>query len=278
MPEGRVRGGAAAMTWEQAVRWLRDQPDQAELVRACFYDDPLDAAAARYHASTEWRAVRALLPAPPADALDLGAGRGIAAYALARDGYRVTALEPDPSEIVGARAIRALARATDTAIEVVEQHGEDLPFPAASFDVVFARAVLHHARDLGRLCSEIGRVLRPGGLVVAAREHVISRSTDLTAFLAAHPLHKLYGGESAYTRAQYERALGTAGIALTAVLNPFESDINLFPATTEETRRALARRLHLPAALVPRIALALAGALDRTPGRLYSFVGRRAHG
>ena len=36
-----------AMTWEQAVLWLRQQPDSADLVRACFYDDPLSAAADR---------------------------------------------------------------------------------------------------------------------------------------------------------------------------------------------------------------------------------------
>jgi hypothetical protein len=41
---------AKAITWEEAVLWLRNQPDQAELVRACFYDDPLPAAAERYYA------------------------------------------------------------------------------------------------------------------------------------------------------------------------------------------------------------------------------------
>ena len=47
----------SAHTWEGAVLWLRSQPDQADLVRACFYDDPLLDAARRYHRSIEWAAV-----------------------------------------------------------------------------------------------------------------------------------------------------------------------------------------------------------------------------
>src|SRR5262249_28824130 len=122
----------SAMTWEQSVAWLRVQPDQVELVRACFFDDPLLAAAQRFHASSEWVATRALLPSPPGRALDMGAGRGIASYALAADGWQVTALEPDPSNLVGAGAIRALASESGNPIEVVEQWGETLPFASAA--------------------------------------------------------------------------------------------------------------------------------------------------
>src|SRR6266542_1569765 len=53
------------MTWEEAVLWLRGQPDQVELVRAGYYDDPLTEAAERYRASTEWQALRTFLPPPP---------------------------------------------------------------------------------------------------------------------------------------------------------------------------------------------------------------------
>ena len=76
-------------TWEDAVLWLGSQPDQADLVMACFYDDPLSAAAERYYLSSEW----AVLPPRSGLALNLGSGRGISAYALARDGWRVVALE-----------------------------------------------------------------------------------------------------------------------------------------------------------------------------------------
>src|SRR6202040_1201267 len=123
---------------------------------------------------------------------------GISSYALARDGWRVTALEPDPSDVVGAGAIEQLAAVSNLPIEVVRDWGETLPFADATFDLVYGRQVLHHARDLRTLCAEMGRVLKSGGTFLATREHVIFRDADLAVFLAEHPLHRLYGGENAY--------------------------------------------------------------------------------
>jgi SAM-dependent methyltransferase len=262
-------------SWEEAVSWLKQQPDQAALVRACFYDDPLIAAAQRYALSEEWLAVRALLPASPGRALDVGAGRGISAFALARDGWDTVALEPDSSAVVGASAIRGLAAEAGLGIEVVEQWGETLPFGDALFDVVHCRQVLHHAKDLPQLCREIGRVLKPGGTFIATREHVISRHTDLDAFLEGHPLHKLYGGENAYLLREYLQAIRGGGIALTAVLNPYQSDINLYPESVAGLKRRVATRLHLPVRMVPDLALGWLGAISRAPGRLFTFVGRK---
>src|SRR5208282_1658778 len=103
-------------TWEEAVRWLLAQPEQRQLVLDCFYDLPRTAAAARYARSAEWRAVLALLPSRTGNALEIGAGHGIASVALAQEGWRVTALEPDPSELVGAGAIRQLAQQCGAAV------------------------------------------------------------------------------------------------------------------------------------------------------------------
>lgn len=267
------------MTWEEAVLWLRAQADQAELARACFYDDPLLAAAERYRASSEWAAMRELLPARKGKALDLGAGRGIVSYALARDGWITTALEPDPSPIVGAGAIRSLAAGGGPAIEVVESLGEILPFESERFDLVLGRAVMHHARDLRAFCREAFRVLAPGGLFIGAREHVVSSTAQLEAFLAAHPLHRLYGGEHAYRLREYLAALRGAGFRLRQVLNPFASEINLFPDSRETLRRRIADSLRLPSpALVGGWMLRLLGALHRGPGRLYTFLAVKPHG
>lgn len=266
---------ANPLTWEEAVLWLRSQPEQAALVHACFYDDPLQEAAHRYYNSTEWRAVRKFFPAKRGIALDLGAGRGISSYALARDGWRVSALEPDPSSVVGAGAIRALAREVALDISIEQEWGESLPYPDSTFDLVHARQVLHHAHDLMRLCAEAARVLKPGGVFIATREHVISSKEDLPAFLEAHPLHKLYGGENAYLLKEYTDAIQESGMHLVSVLNPLQSDINLFPDTTQNVRKSLSRRYRCPSILIPDMMLSRLGNKIRTPGMLYSFVAHK---
>lgn len=264
------------LSWEEAVSWLKQQPNQMELVRACFYDDPLLAAAERYAESDEWRAVRALLPAPSGKALDVGAGRGISAFALARDGWKTVALEPNDSMVVGAGAIRTLATEAGLSIEVIEKWGEQLPFMDNEFDVVHCRQVLHHAQNLPQLCREIGRVLKQGGIFIATREHVISSIDDLDAFLEGHPLHKLYGGENAYLLQEYLDAIRGGGIALTSVLNPYQSNINLYPETMAGLKHRIAAKLHLPDVLIPSIVLSWLGAMSNAPGRLFTFIGHKS--
>jgi SAM-dependent methyltransferase len=169
-----------------------------------------------------------------------------------------------------------LAQASGLAIDVVESFGEELPFLDDVFDVVHCRAVLHHARDLPALCAQAARVLRPGGRLIATREHVISEEADRAAFLAQHPLHRLYGGENAYRKATYLAAIVNAGLTPERVLNPFESDINLFPGTQVELKARIARRLKLPGPqFVPDAVLGLLGWWSSAPGRLYTFVARK---
>lgn len=278
------------MSWEQAVEWLRQQPDQQALVEACYFDDPLLAAAERFAASAEWQATLALLPdgTQPGAALDLGAGRGISSYALAQAGWQVHALEPDPSPLVGGGAIRALAKQAGLAITVVEDYGERLPFESATFDLVHGRQVLHHAADLPQLLREVARVLKPGGLFIATREHVLSRPGDLPAFLESHALHRFYGGENAFLLSEYTGAITGAGLTLQQVLSHFESVINYFPMPPAQVRQVVL------APLTQRVGWRLANwwTSDRhaagrrrlahwaahtahtnhTPGRLYTFV------
>ena len=294
MPEPTAAGRPSSAgphfgSWEQAVAWIRAQQAHQTLVIDAYYDDPLVDAATRYWRSEEWQALRARLPEQRGAALDVGAGRGIASFALAKEGFRVTALEPDGSALVGAEAIRGLARQTGLPVEVTQEFSERLPFADASFDLVFARAVLHHTADLKAACREFHRVLKPGGRLLAIREHVISKPEDLPAFLDIHPLHKLYGGENAFLLNEYRNAIEAAGLHLGTVLAPFDSAINFAPHTLQSLRSEIAARAcggnaalrsALAGVLSVRPVWALArralNRVDRRPGRLYSFVADRS--
>jgi SAM-dependent methyltransferase len=56
------------------------------------------------------------------------------------------------------------------AFERVQADGEHLPFASGSFDLTFCVATLHHALDLSKMVSEMGRVTRRGGTVAALNE------------------------------------------------------------------------------------------------------------
>jgi SAM-dependent methyltransferase len=220
--------------------------------------------------------------------VDIGAGRGIASYALAKEGFEVTALEPDASDLVGAGAIRELSNEAHLSISIAEEFSEKLPFPDHAFDVVFARAVLHHTSDLSAACREFFRVLKPGGRFIAVREHVISSERDLPIFLDRHPLHKLYGGENAFLLNDYRNSIVSAGFKMDRLLTPFESEINFAPYTPEELKTEIGARIGMRLPLVAKATQVLldiravwaifsraAANFDHRPGRLYSFVATR---
>ncbi|WP_009634493.1 class I SAM-dependent methyltransferase [Synechocystis sp. PCC 7509] len=274
-------------TWEQAVSWLRSQPEQQALVKYCYYDDPIESAAERFSNSQEWLAVEKLLQGSlSGKVLDLGAGRGISSYAFAKAGCNVTALEPDPSALVGAQAIQSLVDKTGVAIQTVREYGETLPFAANTFDIVYGRAVLHHAQDLDKLCSEAARVLKPKGIFIATREHIISRKEDLPTFLQSHPLHNLYGGENAYLLTEYTNAIKKAGLKLKSAIAPYQSVINYAPMTEQEFQAKLSTSLtaycggKLAATLATNKLLQklyswLLSQKSNYPGRHYSFLAAK---
>lgn len=261
------------------MRWCLDQPEMAALARDAYFGDPVEAAR-RYCDSAEYAEVRRMLPARKGRALDLGAGNGILSWALAHDGWQVTAVEPDPSNLVGAGAIRDLAARTRQPIAVIEAFGEAIPLEAAGFDLVVARQVLHHAHDLTAFCGEMRRLSRPGATILTLRDHVISGPAQLQPFLDGHPLHHLYGGENAFTLIEYRAALAFAGLKVQREMRSFQSVVNYDPMSQAEIRHRLAAfagPVKFPAgavlqALPFRLIAEVATALDRRPGRLVSFL------
>lgn len=271
-------------SWEEAVTRYRATAPAAD-VSACYFDLPTRHAAERFAASEEFaQAAQLLRPAPGRRLVELGAGLGIATWAWARAGWEVAAVEPDPSEQVGAGCVRQLCHALD-AVRVLDSTAESVPLPDGWADAVYARQMLHHARDLDQVMREAARLLRPGGLFLACRDHVVDGEADLGEFLAAHPLHRLYGGEHAYPAQRYRQAAAAAGLTERGAWGPEESVINYFPGTGAqlgERRRQVARSTWRPVgALLAGLeafqtyAVRRADARHRPAGRLYSFLWQK---
>ncbi len=271
------------ISWEAAVDLIKNNAAMKKLVIDSFFDDPVTAAAERFYNGSEWRAARALIAElfgvnyrpGVMSAIDIGAGRGIASYALAMDGWNVTALEPYKSRTAGSLAIRDLIDGFKLEkITIAEDYGESLKFADGSFDLVYMRQALHHARDLEKFCMEAARVLKPGGVFIAAREHVLSCRDDLKCFLHNHPLHKYYGGENAYTLSEYRSAIEKSGIKLSAALKTYDSDINLFPETREALMGRLTAKIGFrPPGFIFNLVLKFFNMINKVPGRLYTFAG-----
>ena len=93
--------------------------------------------------------VRANLPAPPVRLLEIGAGDGALARALAQVGYEVLAIDPDPA---GAE------------VRPVPLH--ELDQPRASFGAAVAVTSLHHVVPLEGSLRRLAELLEPGGVLV----------------------------------------------------------------------------------------------------------------
>jgi len=274
------------LTWEDAVRWYRAQPNNEAEVRNNYFDLPVRAAAERYAQSEEFAKVIQLLgEGNGRRILDLGAGNGIASYALARNGWNVTALEPEESDEVGAGAIEHLASETGLKIKVVKHFGEEMPFADETFAAIHARQVLHHANNLENMVRELYRVLDHNGWLLSTREHVVDNNEQLKAFLKEHPLHALYGGENAYALDRYLNAFTSAGFQVVRSWGPLESVLNFYPGT--EAERKVARRqvaMHSWLRLGRLFAwsetfrarqVAAHTRRDQTPGRIHSFLTKK---
>ncbi|MFN2405221.1 MAG: class I SAM-dependent methyltransferase [Pyrinomonadaceae bacterium] len=274
------------MTTAAAVALLRNDARYRDLIRDSYLDQDVHAAARRFLDSAEFQEVCQLLEQriTGLEILDLGAGTGIASYAFARSGAQsVYSLEPDDSEI-GRGAINQLLDGMP--IKPLAAFGEAIPLRDQSIDIVYGRQVLHHTKDLHRVFQECARVLRPGGLALICREHVVDDEQQLNQFLNEHPIHQLAGGEHAYSLETYTQAITAAGLQLIKVLGPWDSIINAFPAArnNEELSRVadqlLAKRFGNLARLIRLIPGVHALAWRRirayrAPGRLCSFVARK---
>lgn len=282
-------------TWHETILYIRTLPDFKELVEKAYFEEDLQLNVERFRKSEEYQQTLVFLKqyAPKAKTiLDIGSGNGISAVALALDGYKVTASEPDPSDTVGAGAIQKLKQIYKLdELSVYQEFAENIQFPESQFDVVYVRQAMHHANVLNQFVKNLASLLKQGGILMTVRDHVIYNRKDKDWFLESHPLQKFYGGENAYTSSEYRAAIEKAGLNVEVMLKYYDSIINYFPVTKAEIDQMIERKekeIRKKVGILSKselfmnlykylIRLYRGNMLNEAqiPGRMYTFIARK---
>lgn len=111
--------------------------------------------------------------------IDLGSGSGLDTFcASLQVGPRgsVTGLDMTRAQLDKAEWLRV--EGDFRAIQFVQGHIEDLPFPDSTFDVVISNGVINLSPDKSRVFAQAARVLRPGGRMAIADIVTETQLTD----------------------------------------------------------------------------------------------------
>lgn len=148
--------------------------------------------------------------------LDIGCGAGGIDIALVQRHAADYVCGIDIEDTVLAHARQRVEQAgLSHRIGVLKVVPGPLPFPPASFDVVFSKDSIVHIPDKHELMRDVFRVLKPGGWFLASDwliGHDSTPSPAMAAYLAAEGLD--FGMASA---ARYEAAMRQAGFAAISV-------------------------------------------------------------
>ncbi len=134
------------------------------------------------------RVAALLATLPMTQVLDVGAGTGRHALALARRGVTVTAFDQSPEMLTQAQHVAA-----QEGLAITFQHGmieDGLPFRDGTFDLVLCALMLSHVTDLAPVVAEFARVLGAGGHLLITDFHPRCIGSGLApgALLSRHDL------------------------------------------------------------------------------------------
>ena len=163
--------------------------------------------------------------------VEIGCGTG-AMFPFYRD-VSITAIEPDPAFAARARA------AAPAFVDVIEASGEAIPVEDASADAAVVALVLCSVPSVDAVCTEIARVVRPGG-EVRLIEHVKSEGRVAGALMSAlDPLWFKVNGQGCHMHRDPLPALARAGLVVERA-EPFQiwsAGIPAFPMRLIYARR-----------------------------------------
>jgi SAM-dependent methyltransferase len=225
------------LSWEDIVYEMQNLPEFSRIISDWYLSMNLEENCERYFSSPEFGELMKIIGDETSygksgsrlKLLDLAAANGIASYSFAKSGFEVTSLESSSSRVVGLGAIEYIRDKYGLDIKTRKFDERKIPYDDGGFDVVFERQYLHHAFNMEDLLKEISRVLKPGGLFLGIREHVVdNHGAALKKFYRTHPIHRTYGHERAYKYSYYADCIAQAGLELVYPLKPFDYEMNIF--------------------------------------------------
>lgn len=192
----------------------------------------LEARRAAYRNSTgpdaREMAFEAVAEVRPSRVLEVGCGPGELSARIAEElGAEVVAVDISP---------RMVQLARGRGVEALGGDVQELPFPDESFDCAVAAWMLYHVPDVDRGLSELHRVLRPGGRLVAVTNYSdhLKELRELVgaAVRAAWPFHGEVGDQilrERFANVQERDASGTVRFPdREAVVAYVKASISLF--------------------------------------------------
>lgn len=190
--------------------WYREDDDTDLVLPSVPWDDPTWAANEHSFGVLLRRYVR-----PGMRVLEVGAARCWGALHMVPRGVEYVATDILADPVIGLgrgefyeRHVGPFAR--------VQADGENLPFAARSFDLVYCVASLHHALDARRMVREMARVTRRGGVVAALNEG--TRAPGASEDNPQQESEKAFGiNEHVHTMWAYVAAFLAAGVVITRV-------------------------------------------------------------
>jgi ubiquinone/menaquinone biosynthesis C-methylase UbiE len=154
--------------------------------------------------------IRCLGDAGRGRVLDLAAGPGLVAGALAKAAREVVALDLTAETLRVAR--QRMHEGGHENVRLVRGNGQSVPFRPGSFDAAVIRLALHHLETPRAAVREAHRCLRPGGLIAVLDLVAPERAQDQAILTALERLRD----------PSHVRALGESELALVVTGAGFE--------------------------------------------------------
>jgi ubiquinone/menaquinone biosynthesis C-methylase UbiE len=125
------------------------------------------------------------------DVLECGVGTGLLLERIGRFARSARGIDLSPGMLEGARA---------RGLDVREASVTSIPFPEATFDVTCSFKVLAHVPEIGKALSEMARVTRPGGVVLAEFYNPVSVRGLVKRLGPARAVSEARREDAVYTR------------------------------------------------------------------------------